>query len=139
MPEAKTAERARKAQRRGKAPTTAAGELVREEMRHVRRSRHVAASPRQIMAIGLVKARRAGIEVPGPKKEGGTRRGRKTASAGRSMQTAERRGRRTRKAPARARSAATARSRTTAAARKGTRKVGGTRRSKASARSRARS
>lgn len=68
MPEKKTIERARKAKREGKAPTTQAGEFVREEMEHIREGKHGARSPEQAIAIGLSKARRAGVELPPPKK-----------------------------------------------------------------------
>ena len=67
MPEKKTVERARKAKREGKAPTTQAGEFVREEMEHVRKGKHGARSPQQAIAIGLSKARRAGVKLPPPK------------------------------------------------------------------------
>jgi hypothetical protein len=67
MPEAKTIERARKARKEGKALTTAAGEFVREEIEHVRKGKHGARSPKQIIAIGLAKARRAGIPLPAPR------------------------------------------------------------------------
>jgi hypothetical protein len=52
---------------RGYAATTRAGQYVHEEIRHVRRGKHGARSPRQAIAIGLSKARRAGIRVPRPK------------------------------------------------------------------------
>lgn len=68
MPEKKTVERARKAKREGKAPSTQAGEFVREEMEHIREGKHGARSPQQAIAIGLSKARRAGVELPPPKK-----------------------------------------------------------------------
>ena len=68
MPEKKTIERAKKAKREGKAPTTQAGEFVREEMEHIREGKHGARSPQQAIAIGLSKARRAGVELPPPKK-----------------------------------------------------------------------
>jgi hypothetical protein len=68
MPEKKTLERAEKAKREGKAPTTQAGEFVREEMEHIREGKHGAESPEQAIAIGLSKARRAGVELPPPKK-----------------------------------------------------------------------
>ena len=67
MPEKRTIERARAKKRAGKAPTTQAGELVREEIEHVRQGKHGARSPRQAIAIGLSKARRAGVPVK-PKK-----------------------------------------------------------------------
>src|SRR5919112_1270846 len=68
MPEKKTIERARKAKREGKAPSTQAGEFVREEMEHIREGKHGARSPEQAIAIGLSKARRAGVKLPPPKK-----------------------------------------------------------------------
>jgi hypothetical protein len=68
MPEAKTKERARQAKRAGKSPKTQAGEFVREEIHHVREGKHGARSPQQAIAIGLSKARRAGVEVPPPEK-----------------------------------------------------------------------
>jgi hypothetical protein len=68
MPEKKTIQRAEKAKREGKAPTTQAGEFVREEMEHIREGKHGARSPQQAIAIGLSKARRAGVDLPPPKK-----------------------------------------------------------------------
>ncbi len=68
MPEKKTIERARKDKAEGKAPTTQAGEFVREEMDHIREGKHGARSPQQAIAIGLSKARRAGVDLPPPKK-----------------------------------------------------------------------
>ena len=68
MPEKKTIERARKDAREGKAPTTQAGEFVREEMEHIREGKHGARSTKQAIAIGLSKARRAGVDLPPPKK-----------------------------------------------------------------------
>ena len=67
MPEKKTIERARRDARRGKAPSTQAGEFVREEIHHVREGKHGARSTRQAIAIGLSKARRAGVPLPPPK------------------------------------------------------------------------
>jgi Family of unknown function (DUF6496) len=64
MPDEETTERAREDAREGKAPTTQAGEFVREEIHHVREGKHGARSPQQAIAIGLSKARRAGIKVP---------------------------------------------------------------------------
>ncbi len=66
MPEKSTVERAKKDLRQGKSPTTAAGEFVREEIEHVRGGKHGARSPQQAIAIGLSKARRAGIPLPPP-------------------------------------------------------------------------
>lgn len=68
MPEKKTIERARRAKREGKAPTTQAGEFIREEIHHVREGKHGVRSPEQAIAIGLSKARRAGVRVPAPKR-----------------------------------------------------------------------
>jgi len=68
MPEKNTIERARQAKRQGKAPTTQAGEFVREEMEHVKRGKHPVKSRKQAIAIGLSKARRAGVKLPPPKK-----------------------------------------------------------------------
>lgn len=79
MPEKRTIERARKAKREGKAPTTQAGEFVREEMEHIRRGRHGARSPQQAIAIGLSKARRAGVDLPPPKKGAASEKTRKSA------------------------------------------------------------
>src|SRR2546430_4121981 len=68
MPEEETIERAREDEREGKAPSTLAGEFVREEMEHIREGEHGARSPQQAIAIGLSKARRAGVKLPLPKK-----------------------------------------------------------------------
>lgn len=66
MPEKRTLERAKEDLREGKAPSTAAGEFVHEEIEHVREGKHGASSPKQAIAIGLSKARRAGIPLPPP-------------------------------------------------------------------------
>ena|SRR5437879_3532918 len=71
MPEKKTIERARQDAREGKAPSTQAGEFVREEMEHIRKGKHGARSAKQAIAIGLSKARRAGVKLR-PPKEGKT-------------------------------------------------------------------
>lgn len=68
MPEKDTIERARKDAREGKAPSTQAGEFVHEEIRHIREGKHGARSTKQAIAIGLSKARRAGVKLPPPKK-----------------------------------------------------------------------
>ena len=68
MPEKQTLERAKKAKRKGKSPSTQSGEFVREEMHHIRQGKHGARSTKQAIAIGLSKARRAGIDLPPPKK-----------------------------------------------------------------------
>ena len=64
MPDPETTERAREDAREGKSPSTQAGEFVREEMHHIREGKHGAASPQQAIAIGLSKARRAGVKLP---------------------------------------------------------------------------
>jgi len=68
MPEKETLERARRDKRQGKAPSTQAGEFVREEIHHVREGKHGARSAKQAIAIGLSKARRSGVKLPPPKK-----------------------------------------------------------------------
>src|SRR5574339_156906 len=68
MPEKKTIQRARKAKREGKSPTTQAGEFVHEEIEHIREGKHGARSTKQAIAIGLSKARRAGVKLAAPKK-----------------------------------------------------------------------
>jgi hypothetical protein len=67
MPEKETIERAQQDAREGKSPSTQAGEFVREEMHHVREGKHGAASSQQAIAIGLSKARRAGVKLPTPR------------------------------------------------------------------------
>ena len=67
MPEKETLERAREDEREGKSPSTQAGEFVKEEMDHIREGKHGAASTKQAIAIGLSKARRAGVNLPPPK------------------------------------------------------------------------
>jgi hypothetical protein len=86
MPEKRTLERARAAKRRGRSPSTQAGEFVREEIHHIRKGKHGAESPEQAIAIGLAKAREAGVKLP-PKKRGRatktrTKGGRSAASRG---------------------------------------------------------
>ena len=66
MPEKETLERAREDAREGKSPSTQAGEFVREEIHHVREGKHGAASTKQAIAIGLSKARRAGVKLQAP-------------------------------------------------------------------------
>jgi hypothetical protein len=66
MPEKRTLKKARAAKRAGKAPTTQAGEFVHEEIEHVREGKHGARSTEQAIAIGLSKARRAGVKLPPP-------------------------------------------------------------------------
>jgi Family of unknown function (DUF6496) len=68
MPEKEVVERAERDKEEGKSPSTQAGEFVREEMHHVREGKHGVRSPQQAIAIGLSKARRAGVDLPPPKK-----------------------------------------------------------------------
>src|ERR1700691_1658709 len=68
MPGKRVIERARKDAREGKSPSTQAGEFVHEEIEHVKQGKHGARSAKQAIAIGLSKARRAGIKLPPPKK-----------------------------------------------------------------------
>jgi len=68
MPEKETLERAAEDKAEGKSPSTQAGEFVREEIEHVREGKHGARSAKQAIAIGLSKARRAGVDLPPPKK-----------------------------------------------------------------------
>src|SRR5258708_30301618 len=79
MPERKTVEKARKDKRAGKAPSTQAGEFVHEEIRKVRRGEHGARSPQQAIAIGLSKARRAGVALRPPGKGKAKARTRRSA------------------------------------------------------------
>jgi hypothetical protein len=102
MPEKETIERARAAKREGKRPTTQAGEFVREEIHHIREGKHGARSTKQAIAIGLSKARRAGVKLRPPAK------GRVKAATRKSAVYASRAARRGRK-PARRRSRATLR------------------------------
>ena len=67
MPERKTIERAKKDAEEGKAPSTQAGEFIREEFEHIREGKHGARSAKQAIAIGLSKARRAGVDLKPPK------------------------------------------------------------------------
>jgi hypothetical protein len=68
MPEQETVRRAQRDLKEGKSPSTAAGEFVHEEIEHVREGKHGARSPQQAIAIGLSKARRAGVPLRPPKK-----------------------------------------------------------------------
>ncbi|WP_321477857.1 transcription elongation factor [uncultured Paludibaculum sp.] len=62
MPRKRSTAKAAKSQ----SPSTQAGEFVREEIEHVRKGEHGARSAKQIIAIGLSKARRAGVAIPPP-------------------------------------------------------------------------
>jgi hypothetical protein len=67
MPEKETLERAEEDKREGKSPSTQAGEFVREEIEHIREGKHGARNTKQAIAIGLSKARRAGVKLPASK------------------------------------------------------------------------
>jgi hypothetical protein len=81
MPEKQTLARARKDKRQGKAASTQAGEFVREEMHHIREGKHGARSSKQAIAIGLSKARRAGVKLRPPRKGQASAKTRKSAAA----------------------------------------------------------
>jgi len=80
MPEKRTLDRAKRDKRQGKASSTQAGEFVREEMHHIREGKHGARSTKQAIAIGLSKARRAGVKLKAPKKGAASQHTRKQAS-----------------------------------------------------------
>ena len=86
MPEKATVESARRLKRAGRAPSTQAGEFVREEIHHVREGKHGAASTKQAIAIGLSKARRAGVKLPAPPRSAKASTKRSAASARRAGQ-----------------------------------------------------
>ena len=88
MPEQETINRAREDAREGKSPSTQAGEFVREEMHHIREGKHGARSAKQAIAIGLSKARRAGVRLRPPQK------GRVSEKTRRSAASAYRKGQR---------------------------------------------
>jgi hypothetical protein len=100
MPEKETIRRAQRDKRQGKAPSTQAGEFVREEIHHVREGKHGARSTKQAIAIGLSKARRAGVKLPSP--PAGAKR--TTKQSAKSASRAAARGRK-RSSPRRARAA----------------------------------
>ncbi|HVR18477.1 MAG TPA: hypothetical protein VMS65_02235 [Polyangiaceae bacterium] len=79
MPEKKTIERAKADLRRGKSPSTAAGEFVREEIEHIREGKHGARSTKQAIAIALSKARRAGVPLAAPARGRTSERTRRSA------------------------------------------------------------
>ncbi len=81
MPEKETLERARRDKREGKAASTQAGEFVREEIHHVREGKHGARSTKQAIAIGLSKARRAGVKLQSPPPSASARTRESAASA----------------------------------------------------------
>src|SRR6266540_976047 len=79
MPWKTTVEHAQQDLQKGEAPSTAAGEFVKEEMHHIRRGKHGARSTKQAIAIGLSKARRAGVRLKPPRKGQATARTRRSA------------------------------------------------------------
>ena len=79
IPEKETLERAHADAREGRAPSTQAGEFVREEIHHVREGKHGARSTKQAIAIGLSKARRAGVKLRPPRKRAASKRTRRQA------------------------------------------------------------
>ncbi len=81
MPEKKTLERARRDRAEGKAPSTQTGEFVREEMDHIREGKHGAKNTRQAIAIGLNKARAAGVDLKPPRKGRTSEKTRKSAES----------------------------------------------------------
>ena len=80
MPEKETLERAAEDKAEGKSPSTQAGEFVREEIEHIREGKHGARSTKQAIAIGLSKARRAGVELSPPKEGQASKETRKQAA-----------------------------------------------------------
>jgi hypothetical protein len=105
MPSKRTVDKAKRDLRAGKSPTTAAGEFVHEEMDHIREGKHGARSTKQAIAIGLSKARRAGVPLKPPRR--GRVQTRTRRSAERDYATGQ--GRRKPRAPSRKRSQATSR------------------------------
>lgn len=105
MPSKSTVEKAKRDLAEGKSPSTAAGEFVREEVEHVREHKHGARSPRQAIAIGLSKARRAGVPLKAPRR--GRTSSRTRQSAERDLATGQ--GRRKPRAPSARRRGATTR------------------------------
>ena len=105
MPDRRTVKKARKDLRQGKRASTAAGEFVHEEMDHIRHGKHGARSTKQAIAIGLSKARRAGVPLKPPRKGRTSRRTRRSAS----RDYAVGQGRRKARSPSRRRSRASSR------------------------------
>jgi hypothetical protein len=105
MPWKTTLDHARQDAREGKRPTTQAGEFVKEEMEHIRRGKHGARSTKQAIAIGLSKARHAGVPLPPPKEGRTSKRTRRAAQ----LAYEEGQGRRKPRSPSRKRSRATER------------------------------
>src|SRR5262245_16671687 len=104
MPEKETLERAERDKEQGKSPSTQAGEFIREEMHHIREGKHGARSPQQAIAIGLSKARRAGVKLGPPKRGRSSAKVRKQAE--RDLAKGRSHGRRTSRTRSRATSGA---------------------------------
>ncbi len=81
MPDKETLEKVEEDKREGKSPSTQAGEFVREEMHHIRKGKHGARSAKQAIAIGLSKARRAGVRLKPPKEGEASTRTRRSAES----------------------------------------------------------
>src|SRR5258708_18820262 len=81
MPEKETIEKAERDKEQGKSPSTQAGEFVREEFQHLREGKHGARSTKQAIAIGLSKARRAGVKLGAPPRSAQKSTRRSAASA----------------------------------------------------------
>ncbi|HWR54612.1 MAG TPA: DUF6496 domain-containing protein [Bryobacteraceae bacterium] len=129
MPSKAAARRAEQRKREGKAPTTQAGEFVREEMHHAKEGRHSAGNPKQAIAIGLSEARRAGVDLKPPKK------GKASAATRKKAERDYERGESNRAKPAAKRTASTAKRTSAAAKRTATSSKRGARKSTAGAHS----
>jgi len=105
MPSKSTVKKAKRDLSAGKSPSTASGEFVREEMEHIRKGKHGARSPKQAIAIGLSKARRAGVPLAPPAAGRNSTRTRRSAT--RDYETGQ--GRRKPRAPSARRKRATTR------------------------------
>ena len=81
MPKQETIERARRDAREGKAASTQAGEFIKEEIDEIRAGKHGARSAKQAIAIGLSKARRAGVKLGTPRKGTVSERTRRSAAS----------------------------------------------------------
>jgi hypothetical protein len=79
MPDKSTIEKARRDKRQGKSPSTQAGEFIHDQIRKIRRGAHGARNTKQAIAIGLSEARRAGVDLPPPKKGQASERTRRSA------------------------------------------------------------
>jgi Family of unknown function (DUF6496) len=95
MPLKSAVEKARRDKREGKSASTQAGEFVHAEIDKIRHGEHGARSAKQAIAIGLSEARRAGVDLPPPKRGQTSERTRESAeyaySAGQGLRKAKRR------------------------------------------------